>query len=56
MGEEPLSSEEVGLAEAGWRGETPLWFYVLRESDVRNDGNRLGPVGGRVEEAGWGWR
>ena len=27
---------------------TPLWFYVLREADVREDGKRLGPVGGRI--------
>ena len=27
---------------------TPLWFYVLREADVREDGQRLGPVGGRI--------
>lgn len=27
---------------------TPLWFYVLRESDVVAGGNHLGPVGGRI--------
>jgi hypothetical protein len=27
---------------------TPLWFYVLREAQVTNDGERLGPVGGRI--------
>ncbi len=27
---------------------TPLWFYVLREADVMADGERLGPVGGRI--------
>ena len=48
MGEEPLSPEEVGLTESGWTGETPLWFYVLREADVRHAGERLGPVGGRI--------
>ena len=48
MGEEPLSPEEVGLAESGWTGETPLWFYVLREAEVRHAGERLGPVGGRI--------
>jgi len=30
------------------QGRTPLWFYVLREAAVINDGERLGPVGGRV--------
>ncbi|MDQ3897826.1 MAG: heme peroxidase family protein [Actinomycetota bacterium] len=29
-------------------GETPLWFYVLRESEVLADGRRLGPTGGRI--------
>jgi hypothetical protein len=45
---EPLSPEEVGLEEHGWREETPLWFYILREADVRGGGDRLGPVGGRI--------
>jgi hypothetical protein len=29
-------------------GETPLWFYILKESEARADGDRLGPVGGRI--------
>jgi hypothetical protein len=33
---------------AGWPGGTPLWFYILQESSVRHDGDRLGPVGGRI--------
>jgi Animal haem peroxidase len=48
IGAEPLSAHEVGLAANGWTGETPLWFYLLRESDMRADGSRLGPVGGRI--------
>jgi hypothetical protein len=48
MGEEPLSRAEVGLADFGWEAESPLWFYVLRESEARGDGERLGPVGGRI--------
>jgi hypothetical protein len=40
----PLSPEEVGLADSGWIGETPLWFYVLKEADARHDGERLGPI------------
>lgn len=46
--EEPLTVDEVGTGKAGWRGETPLWYYVLREADVRCDGNRLGPVGAQI--------
>jgi hypothetical protein len=48
MGELPLSAEEVGTARAGWSGETPLWYYILREADVREAGDRLGPVGARI--------
>jgi hypothetical protein len=48
IGEAPLSAKEVGVEETGWRGETPLWYYILREADVRQGGNRLGPVGARI--------
>jgi hypothetical protein len=27
---------------------TPLWFYILREAQVAEGGQRLGPVGGRI--------
>ncbi len=27
---------------------TPLWFYILREAGVVENGERLGPVGGRI--------
>jgi len=45
---EPLTTEEVGLAGHGWTDETPLWLYVLKEAEAHNDGDRLGPVGGRI--------
>jgi hypothetical protein len=45
---EPLRPEQIGLAQHGWTGETPLWIYVLREADALHDGDRLGPVGGRI--------
>jgi hypothetical protein len=48
LGVEPLTPEQIGLAEHGWRAETPLWFYVLREADVQQEGDRLGEVGGRI--------
>jgi hypothetical protein len=47
-GEVPLLPEETGLAALGWRGETPLWYYILREAAVREDGERLGPVGSLI--------
>jgi hypothetical protein len=28
--------------------KTPLWYYVLREAMVLNNGNQLGPLGGRI--------
>ena len=43
-----LSAEQVGLTAHGWIGETPLWFYILREADALHQGDRLGPVGGRI--------
>lgn len=40
------------LHAAGMTGSsdpgTPLWYYILKESEVRNNGNRLGPVGSRI--------
>ena len=48
MGEQPLDADEVGVRALGWTWETPLWFYVLKEAEVRNRGERLGPVGGRI--------
>jgi Animal haem peroxidase len=48
VGEVPLSPEEIGLQAVGWSGETPLWYYVLREADAREDGERLGPVGSLI--------
>ena len=48
MGEPALSAEDVGTTKAGWSGETPLWYYILREADVHQAGDRLGPVGARI--------
>lgn len=48
MGVAPLTEDEVGLRSRGWKGETPLWYYVLREAEARHNGERLGAVGGRI--------
>ena len=48
MGIEPLTRDETGLQAQGWQGETPLWYYILREAEVRHDGKYLGEVGGRI--------
>jgi hypothetical protein len=45
-----LSNAELGLGtDAGWGGEAPLWFYILKEAELPPyNGERLGPVGGRI--------
>ena len=48
MGIIPLTEEQVGIASTSWQGETPLWYYILREADTCAGGRRLGPVGGRI--------
>jgi hypothetical protein len=45
MGEPALTAQEAGPE---WAGATPLWLYVLKEAQHRGDGDRLGPVGGRI--------
>ncbi len=35
--------DNLGLA-----GETPLWYYLLRESEVEHEGRRLGPTGATI--------
>jgi hypothetical protein len=49
MGEAVLSNSELGLTDAGWGGEAPLWFYILKEAEkAPASAKRLGPVGGRI--------
>jgi hypothetical protein len=31
-----------------WQGQAPLWYYLLKESELVAQGNHLGPVGGRI--------
>lgn len=55
MGIYPLTEEEVLadigepnraiIAAAGLGRTTPLWFYILKEADIQNGGERLGVVG-----------
>jgi hypothetical protein len=49
MGVELLSADECGPEKNGWTGETPLWYYVLKEAEVRAGGEHLGPVGGLLD-------
>jgi hypothetical protein len=48
MGAAPLSNAELGLTGPEWGGKAPLWFYILAEAELREKGERLGDVGGRI--------
>lgn len=55
IGVTPLTNEELGLASFVERHygrpeavEAPLWYYVLAESRIEHDGDRLGPVGSQI--------
>jgi hypothetical protein len=56
LSEEELTTDREGqLTDAGtilrdrkMSAETPLWYYILKESEVRYNGNRIGPVGSRI--------
>jgi hypothetical protein len=51
MAETALSDGDLADLRAVYEpfvGSTPLWYYILKEADVREDGARLGPVGGRI--------
>jgi hypothetical protein len=43
-----LSVDECRLCAVCWTGEAPLWYYVLKEVEVRNGGEYMGEVGGRL--------
>jgi hypothetical protein len=53
----PLSASEIEgsgpdgakAAQLGLHRDTPLWYYILKEAQLKgNQGNRLGPVGSRI--------
>jgi heme peroxidase len=48
LGIEPVPAERLGMPADDWTDETPLWLYVLKEAEAVHDGDRLGPVGGRI--------
>jgi hypothetical protein len=53
---DPLRPEEIAAsghdgkvaAKHGLHASTPLWYYILKEAQIRGKGHRLGPVGGRI--------
>ncbi|ADO67855.1 peroxidase family protein [Stigmatella aurantiaca] len=52
---EPLKPSQIAqgpdgevAAKHNLHGETPLWYYILKEAEQRGGGKRLGPVGSRI--------
>ena len=46
MSIEPLSKTDLSAVKPlGFDGSTPLWFYILKESELKAEGKALGPVG-----------
>jgi hypothetical protein len=46
-----LSNGRLGLSPAtypGFNGEAPLWYYMLAESEMQEDGTRLGDLSGQI--------
>jgi hypothetical protein len=54
MGLTPYSNTELdptgvlGLTNPGWGGQVPLWFGILQESALAENGRRLGPTGRQI--------
>jgi hypothetical protein len=51
MGVTPLGAadfDELRGFGHGLEHSTPLWYYVLKEAELIEDGLHLGPVGGRL--------
>jgi hypothetical protein len=51
MGISPLSNTELAELQpirASFVESTPLFYYILKEAQLREDGLRLGPVGTRI--------
>lgn len=41
--------QELAAIQAGeFDVKTPLWYYILKEAEVRGNGEQLGPVGARI--------
>jgi hypothetical protein len=57
-GVKPLTSDEIVsgpnndankvLTAYNLQLNTPLWYYILREAELINNGNKLGPMGSRI--------
>lgn len=42
------SPDGIAAKKLGFDRETPLWYYILKEADVKAQGEHLGPVGSRI--------
>lgn len=40
--------ELAAIQAGGFDVQTPLWYYILKEAEVRGNGEQLGPVGARI--------
>lgn len=45
---EQITDQGRILRKGALTDATPLWYYLLKESEVRCNGNRLGPTGSRI--------
>jgi hypothetical protein len=39
---------ELGPIASSFVESTPLFYYILKEAQLKADGERLGPMGGRI--------
>ena len=47
--EEFLLDDDIGdNARKVVAASTPLWYYILKEAEIMENGTHLGPVGGRM--------
>ena len=48
MGITPYTNAQLGLTNPDWGGQAPLWFGILKESELTENGVRLGPTGRQI--------
>ena len=44
----PAELSDIAAIYPPFASSTPLWYYILTEAKTMNDGQNLGPVGGRI--------
>ncbi|ATB43164.1 hypothetical protein CYFUS_008644 [Cystobacter fuscus] len=48
LGETQYTNSQLGLPPSWNSDVAPLWYYILKEARLANQGRFLGPVGGRI--------